>query len=38
MLEESYSKYYGRPAKEAEMMFKLMFLKVLYNLSTVYIK
>jgi IS5 family transposase len=33
MLEESYCKYYGRPAKEPEMMFKLMFLKSLYDLS-----
>lgn len=33
MLSESYCKYYGRPAKEPEMMFKLMFLKKLYDLS-----
>ena len=33
MLEESYCKYYGRPAKEPEMMFKLLFLKTLYDLS-----
>ncbi len=33
MLEESYCKYYGRPAKEPEMMFKLLFLKSLYDLS-----
>lgn len=35
MLSESYCKYYGRPAKEPEMMFKLMFLKSLYDLSDV---
>ena len=33
MLSQSYCKYYGRPAKEPEMMFKLMFLKKLYDLS-----
>lgn len=33
MLEGSYCKYHGRPAKEPEMMFKLMFLKTMYNLS-----
>lgn len=33
MLKESYSEYYGRPAKEPEMMFKLLFLKKLYDLS-----
>lgn len=33
MLEKSYCKYYGRPAKEPEMMFKLLFLKMLYDLS-----
>jgi transposase len=35
MLSESYCKYYGRPAKEPEMMFKLMFLKSLYDLSDI---
>jgi len=33
MLSDSYCKYYGRPAKEPEMMFKLMFLKTIYDLS-----
>lgn len=34
-LEKSYSKYYGRPAKEPEMMMKLLLLQYLYNLSDV---
>ena len=33
LLEDSYSKYYGRPAKEPELMIKLLFLQHLYNLS-----
>ena len=33
MLREQYSERYGRPAKEPEMMFKLLFLKKLYDLS-----
>jgi transposase len=33
MLEDSYCKYYGRPAKEPEMMAKLLFLEYLYNHS-----
>lgn len=33
LLEESYSKHYGRPAKEPELMVKLLVLKHLYNLS-----
>jgi transposase len=33
MLRRQYSEKYGRPAKEPEMMFKLMFLKKLYDLS-----
>jgi len=33
MLKESYCEHFGRPAKEPEMMFKLMFLKKLYDLS-----
>uniref|UniRef100_UPI0005594BD0 transposase n=1 Tax=Halalkalibacter wakoensis TaxID=127891 RepID=UPI0005594BD0 len=33
LLENSYSKYYGRPAKEPELMIKLLFLQYLYNLS-----
>jgi len=35
MLEGSYCKYYGRPAKEPEMMSKLLILEYLYNLSDV---
>lgn len=33
LLEKSYCKYYGRPAKEPEMMVKLLILQYLYNLS-----
>ena len=33
MLKKSYSEAFGRPAKEPEMMFKLLFLKKLYDLS-----
>ena len=33
MLREQYCERYGRSAKEPEMMFKLMFLKKLYDLS-----
>ena len=33
MLKSQYCERYGRPAKEPEMMFKLMFLKKLYDLS-----
>lgn len=32
-LEKSYSKYYGRPAKEPELMVKILILQHLYNLS-----
>jgi transposase len=35
MLKKQYCEYFGRPAKEPEMMFKLMFLKKLYDLSDV---
>lgn len=35
LLESSYCKYYGRPAKEPEMMTKLLVLEYLYNLSDV---
>jgi len=35
LLESSYCKYYGRPAKEPEMMAKLLILQYLYNLSDV---
>ena len=34
-LEESYCKYYGRPAKEPELMIKLLVLQYLYYLSDV---
>jgi transposase len=34
-LESSYSKHFGRPAKEPEMMAKLLVLQYLYNLSDV---
>jgi len=33
ILKGSYCKYYGRPAKEPEMMAKLLILQYLYNLS-----
>lgn len=33
MLRKQYCETFGRPAKEPEMMFKLMFLKKLYDLS-----
>ena len=33
MLKKSYCEHFGRPAKEPEMMFKLMFLKKMYDLS-----
>ncbi len=33
MLKKQYCEHYGRPAKEPEMMFKLLFLKKLYDLS-----
>jgi len=35
LLEDSYSKHFGRPAKEPEMMAKLLILQYLYNLSDV---
>ena len=35
MLKKQYCEHFGRPAKEPEMMFKLMFLKKLYDLSDV---
>jgi len=35
MLEGSYSKNFGRPAKEPEMMAKLLILQYLYNLSDI---
>ena len=33
MLRKQYCEHFGRPAKEPEMMFKLMFLKKVYDLS-----
>ncbi|MNI08032.1 Transposase DDE domain protein [compost metagenome] len=33
LVENSYCKYYGRPANEPELLFRLLFLQVLYNLS-----
>ena len=33
LLEKSYCKHFGKPAKEPEMMLKLLFLQYLYNLS-----
>jgi IS5 family transposase len=33
MLKKSYCETFGRPAKEPEMMFKLLFLKKMYDLS-----
>ena len=33
MLKKQHCEHYGRPAKEPEMMFKLLFLKKLYDLS-----
>lgn len=35
LLEQSYCKYYGRPAKEPEMMAKLLVIQYLYNLSDI---
>ena len=35
LLEDSYFKYYGSPAKEPEMMAKLLIIEHLYNLSDV---
>ena len=34
-LRSTYCKYYGRPAKEPELMVKLLVLQYLYNLSDV---
>jgi transposase len=33
MLKDSYCAHFGRPAKEPEMMFKILFLKRMYDLS-----
>lgn len=35
LLEKSYNKYYGRPAKSPELMIKLLILQRLYNLSDI---
>ena len=35
MLEDKYCKNFGRPAKEPEMMSKLLFLQYIYDLSDV---
>ena len=35
LVEDSYCRNFGRPAKEPEMMAKLLFLEYLYNLSDV---
>lgn len=35
LLEDTYCKYYGRPAKEPEMMIRLLVLQYLYNYSDV---
>lgn len=35
LLEDSYCKYYGRPAREPEMMIRLLVLQYLYNYSDV---
>lgn len=33
IVEKSYCRYYGRPANEPELLFRLLFLQILYNLS-----
>lgn len=33
LLEDTYCKHYGRPAKEPELMIKLLILQYLYKLS-----
>ncbi|WP_438449022.1 IS1182 family transposase [Gorillibacterium sp. sgz5001074] len=33
LVEQSYCKYYGRPANEPELLFRLLFLQILYSLS-----
>lgn len=35
LLKKNYCEFYGRPAKEPELLFRLLFLQVLYNLSDV---
>lgn len=35
LVEKSYNKYYGRPAKDIEMMIKLLIIQYLYNYSDV---
>ncbi|MED3816306.1 transposase, partial [Priestia megaterium] len=33
LVRSSYCEHYGRPANEPELLFRLLFLQVLYNLS-----
>lgn len=33
LVKNSYCEYYGRPANEPELLFRLLFLQILYNLS-----
>ena len=33
LLEDTYCKYYGRPAKEPELLVRILVLQYLYNLS-----
>ncbi|MHA0858202.1 IS1182 family transposase [Paenibacillus sp. CMAA1364] len=33
LVKNSYCQYYGRPANEPELLFRLLFLQILYNLS-----
>lgn len=33
LVRDSYCEYYGRPANEPELLFRLLFLQILYNLS-----
>ncbi|GGD88232.1 hypothetical protein GCM10010911_53450 [Paenibacillus nasutitermitis] len=32
-VQDSYCQYYGRPANEPELLFRLLFIQILYNLS-----
>jgi transposase len=33
LVQDSYCEYYGRPANEPELLFRLLFLQIMYNLS-----
>jgi transposase len=33
LVQDSYCQYYGRPANEPELLFRLLFIQILYNLS-----